>query len=134
MKNIKLILAAFLMTTTFAVSAQEQTVQQKATIQTEQMAVQLSLSEQQKTQIHEINLGVMQKNDAVKQDASMTPEVKVESLKQNDQARIDLINLVLTDEQKAKFAESNAKSKAQIERGTVRQLQVHPTNIAPKTK
>lgn len=134
MKNFKLILAAFLMTSAFAVSAQE-TLEQKATAQTDQMAVQLSLTEEQKAQIQQINLGVMQKNDALDKDASMNADVKVEQKKYNDQARIDLINNVLNEEQKAKFAESNAKSKGQIQRTSIKQLPKRDLNIsAPASK
>lgn len=134
MKNYKLILAAILMSGTFAVSAQEQTIEQKATIQTEQMTTQLSLSEQQKTQIHEINLGVMQKNEAVKNNASLTAEQKVEQYKMNDQARTDLINQILTEDQKAKFAESNTKAKAMGDRNQIKQLKVRELNVAPMEK
>jgi Spy/CpxP family protein refolding chaperone len=106
MKSLKLIL--FTLALTFSGSvlfAQEtaQTAEERATKQTEQMATDLSLNDEQKQKIYMINLGIIQKNDAVRANDALSSELKTESVKQNNNARIQQIKSVLTPEQNTKF-------------------------------
>jgi Spy/CpxP family protein refolding chaperone len=130
MKSLKLFVAALAVTVTssnFYAQASTVTLEQKATQQTEQMATDLELNAYQKEQIQSINLGIMQKNDAIRTDASMTPELKTESVKQNNAARIDMINALLTPEQSAKF---NNKNTMQLDH----RKQLNIQNVEPRKK
>jgi hypothetical protein len=106
MKSLKLILFSLIFTViTFSVSAQEtvKTPEERAAVQTTQLTTNLALSAAQQEQIYAINLGIIQKNDAIRQNESMTSELKTESIKQNNEARNQLIKAVLTPEQNDKF-------------------------------
>jgi Spy/CpxP family protein refolding chaperone len=106
MKSLKLILFTLAMTFSGSVLfAQEatQSAEERATKQTEQMATDLSLNDEQKQKIYMINLGIIQKNDAVRSNDALSSELKTESVKQNDDARIQQIKSVLTPEQNTKF-------------------------------
>lgn len=106
MKSLKLILFTLAMTFSGSVLfAQEstQSAEERATKQTEQMATDLSLNDEQKQKIYMINLGIIQKNDAVRSNDALSSELKTESVKQNDDARIQQIKSILTPEQNTKF-------------------------------
>lgn len=126
MKQVKLILAtAIFMFTANTLSAQS-SIEQNATTQTEQMTTQLSLTPEQKTKIHEINLGIMKKNEAIQNDANASAELKTETVKQNNIARNNMILEILNTEQKAKFNELNANSSNQ--RKSLNTMKVAPIN------
>lgn len=109
MKNLKFILAGMiLLMTALNSTAQEReqmTAQERAAKQTERMTTELQLTADQRQKIEEINLGVIMKNDAVRNDPNMSDELKRESVKQNNLARKELFRTILTAEQFTKLEE-----------------------------
>lgn len=124
MKTLKLILASFLIS--FGVNAQKVNTQklnakrvdrsnlspeQKAKMQTEKMKTELNLSPEQYDQAYQINLGIVQKNQALK-DQKMTVEERENAVKRNNEARIAMIKEVLTPDQFTKMQERLKEGKA----------------------
>ncbi len=109
MKNLKFILAGMILfMTALNSTAQEReqmTAQERAAKQTERMTTELQLTADQRQKIEEINLGVIMKNDAVRNDPNMSDELKRESVKQNNLARKELFRTILTAEQFSKLEE-----------------------------
>lgn len=130
MKSIKLIFLALVLTcTTSIVNAQEtaKTPEVKAANQTEHLTSELTLTASQQEQVYAINLGIIQKNDAIRDNVSMNSELKTESMKQNNEARKQLIKEVLTPEQIVKF-ETMEKNQQ------IRQKQINKTIEKPALK
>jgi periplasmic protein CpxP/Spy len=115
MKSIKMILAviAISLTTTFYAQQTPSTPEERANKQTEHLSTELSLSADQKQQIQAINLGIIQKNDAIRANDTMSQELKTESIKQNNEARKTAIKAILTLEQNEKF---DSMEKTQMQR------------------
>ncbi len=92
---------------------------ERAEMHTNRMAKELSLTEEQKAKVLELNIGIAQKNDAIRNDANMTPELKKESLKGNQDARDIHMKSILTEAQykvyEAKKAEMQAKKELKKE-------------------
>jgi protein CpxP len=105
MKNIKLILAITFFSFAFAGSINAQTTEQteKATKQTERLSTELSLTEEQKTQAQQINLGIILKNDAIRSAENMSQEEKTIAISSNNDARKEMFRGILTAEQFTKF-------------------------------
>ncbi|MDP4797979.1 MAG: DUF4890 domain-containing protein, partial [Crocinitomicaceae bacterium] len=85
-------------------SAQDQTKTKKtpferAQIHTTKMGNELSLSEEQKAKVLEINIGIAQKNDAIRNDPNMSQIDKKESLKSTQDSRDLQMKSILTEEQ-----------------------------------
>lgn len=95
MKAIKILIASLLLST--AVMAQK-TVEERATAQTEKLATELSLTADQKEKIQQINLGIVQKNDNVR-NSDMIEEEKKKAIKMNEEARENMFKEVLTADQ-----------------------------------
>ena len=72
--------------------------EEKAKFQTEKMSSELSLTEEQKNQIYDINLKINQKNEALDQSL-MTAEERKKGHHANNQARMKMFSGVLTSEQ-----------------------------------
>jgi hypothetical protein len=75
------------------------------------MTKELKLDGDQATKISEINLGIANKNESVRNATNMSAEQKVEVLKSNDDARLYMYKNVLTAEQFAKFEELEKAAK-----------------------
>lgn len=90
---------------------QKMTVEERAANQTERLSTELSLTEDQKAKIAEINLGIVTKNDAIRNNATMTEELKRESIKGNNDARRSQYSTVLTPEQLVKYDEMEKAQK-----------------------
>lgn len=140
MKNLKLSIAAFALTlvANVAVAQQQQptsTPEERATQQTEKMSEKLLLTPDQKAKVAEINLAILQKNEAVRKDQSLTPETKKETVKGNNEARAQMIKAILTPEQLQKFEEmeANREEKA-ANRPGIERMQSKPLNIQPIQK
>lgn len=139
MKNLKLSIAAFALTifANVAVAQHEPalTAEQKAAKQTEKMSEKLLLSPEQKAKVAEINLAIVQKNEAVRNDANLSPETKKESIKGNNEARAQMIKALLNPEQLKKFEEmeANREEKAATRPG-IEQMRAIPINIQPTQK
>lgn len=79
------------------------TTEQRATGITEKMTAKLGLDATQKAKIYDINLGTAQKNDALRQNPSLTQEQKIAQLKENQDARKAQYKEVLSADQYAKY-------------------------------
>ena len=116
MNNMKSIFAGIFivfasMTSFGQETEQKMTVEERAANQTERLSTELSLTEDQKAKIAEINLGIVTKNDAIRNNATMTEELKRESIKGNNDARRSQYSTVLTPEQLVKYDEMEKAQK-----------------------
>ena len=89
----------------------QKTAEEKATAQTSKMKTELGLTEDQTSKVKEINLGIIQKNEAVMSNASMTEELKRSTIKSNNEARMNMLKNVLTSEQYTKLELKIAEKK-----------------------
>lgn len=101
-------------------SAQDQTKTKKtpferAQIHTTKMGNELSLSEEQKAKVLEINIGIAQKNDAIRNDPNMSQIDKKESLKSTQDSRDLQMKSILTEEQYKTYLERKAEIQAKKE-------------------
>lgn len=112
MKILKVLLIGILfLGISTSVSAQEKlkkTPQERATAHTDHMTKSLVLSNEQRAKVAELNLGIAQKNEAVRSNTVMTKEQKQEALKGNLEGRKQQLQLILTPEQMKKFEEHQA--------------------------
>jgi Spy/CpxP family protein refolding chaperone len=119
MKKFRMFVTAVSLTiVSLSTTAQTQqtapSAEERATKQTENMAVELNLTPEQKEQIYAINLGVIQKNDAIRANTEMSSELKRQSVVGNNNARRDMIMSVLTPEQKPKYEEMEKGQKLRM--------------------
>jgi hypothetical protein len=91
----------------------QKTAEEKATAQTSKMKTELGLSDNQATQVKEINLGIIQKNEGVMSNAGFSETQKKEIIKSNNEARMSMLKNVLTSEQYTKLELSIEKRKNQ---------------------
>jgi hypothetical protein len=89
----------------------QKTAEEKATAQTAKMKTELGLTEDQTSKVKEINLGIIQKNEAVMSNASMSEELKRTTIKSNNDARMNMLKNVLTSEQYTKLELKIAEKK-----------------------
>jgi Tfp pilus assembly protein PilV len=135
MKNLKSIITALsLVLLTGAVNAQktESTPEQRAAQKTENMVKTLSLTPEQKPKVAELNLGVAQKNEAIKNNPNMTPEQKKEAYKGNEEGRKVNLQTILTPEQYQKYLDQSEKRASKVE--TAKQRKEMPKKMAPIVK
>lgn len=106
MKTIILALA-FLVGGTAMAQQQEKRerkpAEERANTSAQKMKTKLGLDDVQTTKIHDINLGIAQKNDAIRDNTSLTREQKMAQLKENQNARNIQYKEVLTADQYAKY-------------------------------
>jgi len=93
------------------VTTEKMTAEERAAKQTEHMSTELSLTADQKVKIAEINEGIVVKNDAIRNNPTMTEELKRESIKGNNDARRAQYSYVLTPEQLVKYDEMEKAQK-----------------------
>lgn len=96
-------------------SAQEKkklTPSERAERHTAKMTEVLGLTADQRAKVAELNLGVAMKNEAIRNDANMTPEQKKEAIKGNHEGRKAQLKLILTEEQFKKLEQHEAEMKA----------------------
>jgi hypothetical protein len=101
-----------LMIGTTAVSAQEtvkKTAQERADMHTKHMTKALLLNPDQVSKVAELNLGVANKNEAIRKDVNMTQEMKKTYIQGNLEGRKAQLKLILNAEQFAKFEAQQAK-------------------------
>lgn len=82
---------------------ERKTAEERATNSTQKMTTKLGLDETQKSKIHDINLGIAQKNDAIRDNKSLTRDQKMAQLKEIQDSRNAQYKEVLTSEQYAKY-------------------------------
>ena len=114
MRKFKLIVAITFMVFGFtgAINAQTEAQTEKATKQTERMSTELNLTEDQKVQIQQINLGIIMKNEAIREMEGMSQEEKTNAIKSNNEARKEMFRGILSSEQFTKFEETSSSRKA----------------------
>lgn len=101
-------------------SAQDQpkakkTPVERAQMHTNKMAKELNLTEEQKAKVLEVNIGIAQKNDAIRNDPNMTHATKKESLKSTQDARDLQMKTILTEAQYKTYLERKAEIQAKKE-------------------
>ncbi len=113
MKMLKvLFIGIALMIGTTAVSAQEtvkKTAQERANAHTKHMTKELALTPDQASKVAELNLGVANKNEAIRKDVNMTQEMKKTYIQGNLDGRNTQLKMILNAEQFAKFEAQEAK-------------------------
>jgi hypothetical protein len=112
MKALKIFTVGLVMLSSTLVFGQK-TAEEKATAQTSKMKTELGLSDNQATQVKEINLGIIQKNEGVKSNTGFSETQKKEIIKSNNEARMSMLKNVLTSEQYTKLELSIEKRKNQ---------------------
>lgn len=112
MKALKIFTVGLVMLSSTLVFGQK-TAEEKATTQTSKMKTELGLSDNQATQVKEINLGIIQKNEGVMSNAGFSETQKKEIIKSNNEARMSMLKNVLTSEQYTKLELSIEKRKNQ---------------------
>lgn len=100
--------------TTTKKEAPKKSSDERAHAMTERMTKSLELNEEQKAKIYEINLGIAQKNDAIRTDASLSKEEKVKRIQENHAARNAMYREVLTPDQYAKYEAWEKEKKAKM--------------------
>ncbi|HEY5391145.1 MAG TPA: hypothetical protein VIJ57_03435 [Hanamia sp.] len=75
------------------------------------MMNELNLSQDQKTQIKSLHQENKQQRDAIKNDASLTPDQKKQKMKELHQSQSDKMNSILTPDQQAKRKQMIAERK-----------------------
>jgi outer membrane PBP1 activator LpoA protein len=121
MKTLNVVFAtAALLFGSLTVTAQDQTKTKKTPIEraqmhTNKMVKELSLTEEQKAKVLEVNIGIAQKNDAIRNDPNMTPSAKKESLKSTQDARDLQMKTILTEAQYTTYLERKAEIQAKKE-------------------
>ncbi len=119
MKELKLILASIIIS--FGVNAQnteykkvgkkELAPEQRAKIQTEKMKSELNLSNEQFDKAYQINLGIVQKNQALQTQEFKNEEERKNAIRMNHEARMSMLKDVLTAEQYTKMQEKLREGK-----------------------
>jgi hypothetical protein len=112
MKALKIFTVGLVLLSSTLVFGQK-TAEEKATAQTTKMKTELGLSDNQATQVKEINLGIIQKNEGVMSNTSFSETQKKEIIKSNNEARMSMLKNVLTSEQYTKLELSIEKRKNQ---------------------
>jgi len=75
------------------------------------MMNELNLSQDQKTQIKSLHQENKQQRDAIKNDASLTPDQKKQKMKELHQSQSEKMNSILTPDQQAKRKQMMAERK-----------------------
>lgn len=109
---IVMILMVLVSTVVYSQNATADPVERAATI-TEWMKTNLSLDENQLTQVQAINLEYAQKNQEL-QGTSLTRKQKMEAFKANEAARDAKLNQVLTPEQMKIYDSKKSELKKQM--------------------
>jgi hypothetical protein len=92
--------------------------EERANASAQKMKTKLGLDDAQTTKIHDINLGIAQKNDAIRDNTSLTREQKMTQVKENQNSRNAQYKEVLTADQYAKYEawEKEKREKMQAKR------------------
>lgn len=114
MNHLKILfISLFLSSLVF--SQNEKSPEERAVIQTERFAKELKLSEEQKGQFLIIQTGINQKLEGIR-SSKMNEEEKKNSINSIREARISMINGILSDKQKQKMTSLEEKQKRKIKK------------------
>ena len=114
MNHIK-ILFFILFISPLVFSQNEKSPEERAVMQTERFAKELKLSEEQKGQFLIIQTGINQKLEGIR-SSKMSEEEKKNSINSIREARISMINSILSDKQKQKMTTLEEKQKRKIKK------------------
>lgn len=92
--------------------------EERANNSAQKMKTKLGLDDAQTAKIHDINLGIAQKNDAIRDNSALNREQKMAQLKETQNARNAQYKEVLTSDQYAKYEawEKEKREKMQAKR------------------
>ena len=114
MNHLKILfISIFLSSLVF--SQNEKSPEERAVMQTERFAKELKLSEEQKGQFLIIQTGINQKLEGIR-SSKMNEEEKKNSINSIREARISMINSILSDKQKQKMTNLEEKQKRKIKK------------------
>ena len=114
MNHLKILFISLFLSS-FAFSQNEKSPEERAVIQTERFAKELKLSEEQKGQFLIIQTGINQKLEEIR-ISKMNEEEKKNSINSIREARISMINGILSDKQKQKMTTLEEKQKRKIKK------------------
>jgi len=114
MNHIK-ILFFILFISPLVFSQNEKSPEERAVMQTERFAKELQLSAEQKAQFLTIQTGINQKLEGIR-SSKMNEEEKKNSINSIREARISMINGILSDKQKQKMTTLEEKQKRKIKK------------------
>jgi|688.fasta_scaffold275891_2 hypothetical protein len=110
MKTVKSLVLGFVLLSS-TLSFGQKTAEERATNQTMRMKTELSLSDDQAAKVKEINLGIIQKNQGIMGNTTMSEAEKNTIVKSNNDARMAMLKNVLTSEQYTKLELTIAEKK-----------------------
>ncbi len=110
MKTVKSLVLGFVLLSS-TLSFGQKTAEERATNQTMRMKTELSLSDDQAAKVKEINLGIIQKNQGIMGNTTMSEAEKNTIVKSNNDARMAMLKNVLTSEQFTKLELTIAEKK-----------------------
>jgi len=110
MKTVKSLVLGFVLLSS-TLSFGQKTAEERATNQTMRMKTELSLSDDQAAKVKEINLGIIQKNQGIMGNTTMSEAEKNTIVKSNNDARMAMLKNVLTSEQYTKLELAIAEKK-----------------------
>lgn len=131
MKSIKILLASFLISAS-AFGQVDKTPEERATAQTEKMKTELALTPEQVEKVKIINLGIIQKNEGVR-NSTMSSEEKKNAHKNIEDARDTMMKEALTAEQFQKYQTLKAEkaqmkaTKANLKKANINKVESTPT-------
>ena len=116
MKNLKILFfSLFISSISIVFSQNEMSPEDRAVIKTERYAKELKLSEEQKGKFLIIETGINQKLEGIR-SSKMNEEEKKNSINSIREARISMINGILSDKQKQKMSSLEEKQKRKIKK------------------
>ena len=110
MKTLKSLVLGFVLLSS-TLSFGQKTAEERATNQTMRMKTELSLTDDQVVKVKEINLGIIQKNQGIMANTTMSETEKNAIVKSNNDARMAMLKNVLTSEQYTKLELTIAEKK-----------------------
>ena len=110
MKTLKSLVLGFVLLSS-TLSFGQKTAEERATNQTMRMKTELSLTDDQVVKVKEINLGIIQKNQGIMANTTMSETEKNAIVKSNNDARMAMLKNVLTSEQYTKLELAIAEKK-----------------------
>ena len=110
MKTVKSLVLGFVLLSA-TLSFGQKTAEERATNQTMKMKTELSLTDDQASKVKEINLGIIQKNQGIMGNTTMSETEKNAIVKSNNDARMAMLKNVLTSEQYTKLELTIAEKK-----------------------
>jgi len=110
MKTLKSLVLGFVLLSS-TLSFGQKTAEERATNQTMRMKTELSLTDDQVVKVKEINLGIIQKNQGIMGNTTMSETEKNAIVKSNNDARMAMLKNVLTSEQYTKLELTIAEKK-----------------------